>query len=269
MIKTTVSNGQPVTYSPEGGNSPVVTFLHGFCEDSRMWKDFIPSKNTRSWRALTINLPGFGGSGMPEQLSIRKMAEAVKSVWQAENIKKSILVGHSMGGYVGLEVLAGFPEYLLGLSLFHSHPYADAEEVKQRRNRANEFVLKHGSPTFAHQMFNGFFDDAFNDKDSILSLIKHWMESTPPENVAAANTAMKNRKDHCPTLVNAQIPIQFIIGKTDIAVPAGKAVEQTILPKIADIHILENTGHMGMFERKEETFTMINNFVDICTSLQR
>jgi pimeloyl-ACP methyl ester carboxylesterase len=39
-------------------------------------------------------------------------------------------------------------------------------------------------------------------------------------------------------------------------------MEQTHYPKIADIHLLEDVGHMGQFEAPERTLPIIEAFLE-------
>jgi len=49
------------------------------------------------------------------------------------HIRESVVVGHSMGGYVALEMVRSYPERISGLVLISSHIFADTSEKKQSR----------------------------------------------------------------------------------------------------------------------------------------
>jgi pimeloyl-ACP methyl ester carboxylesterase len=53
----------------------------------------------------------------------------------------------------------------------------------------------------------------------------------------------------------------FIIGEEDSAVQLEASLEQASFPDKAVKHILSETGHMGMFEKKEETLKIIQDFL--------
>ncbi len=76
-MKSIQVNNKEVTFYNQGKGIPIV-FLHGFCEDSRMWKDFIElfPKN----QLIKIDLPGFGFSEVDDSISIEKMAVVVDEV---------------------------------------------------------------------------------------------------------------------------------------------------------------------------------------------
>jgi hypothetical protein len=53
------------------------------------------------------------------------------------------------------------------------------------------------------------------------------------------------------------------------AVPYQSSLEMSCLAKVTDLQIMENIGHMGMFEAKEETQQMILNFLLRCIGVGR
>ena len=75
---------------------------------------------------------------------------------------------------------------------------------------------------------------------------------------------MKNRPDRSAVLAAAKCPVLFIIGKKDAAVPADQSLEQTHLPNVSAIHILDKVGHMGMFEATKHTQLYLRKFIAFC-----
>ena len=75
---------------------------------------------------------------------------------------------------------------------------------------------------------------------------------------------MRDRPDQTAVLAQAKIPVLFLIGKKDLAVPVENSLNQTHLPSLSDIHIYEEVGHMGMFENQLGTVNAIKGFVDLC-----
>ena len=60
-----------IHYSTDGSGFPLV-LIHGFCEDSTMWNDFI--SHFSNFQIIRIDLPGLGKSETLDNLSIEKMA---------------------------------------------------------------------------------------------------------------------------------------------------------------------------------------------------
>ena len=53
-----------------------------------------------------------------------------------------------------------------------------------------------------------------------------------------------------------------MIGKHDTAVPFEHSLQQVHLPRIAYIHLLEKSGHMGLWEEKEKTNSALLSFLE-------
>jgi pimeloyl-ACP methyl ester carboxylesterase len=88
-------------------------------------------------RVITIDLLGHGETECLGYVhTMEDNADAVHSVLLELGIRKSILVGHSMGGYVALAFAELYPEYVKGLALLNSTASADSEERKLNRDRA-------------------------------------------------------------------------------------------------------------------------------------
>jgi pimeloyl-ACP methyl ester carboxylesterase len=62
-------------------------------------------------------------------------------------------------------------------------------------------------------------------------------------------------------LKNNKVPVLFVIGTEDVAAPMQDVLQQVHLPEITYIHILENTGHMGMWEATQKVNTAILEFI--------
>lgn len=256
--------GQEMAYHTEGKGTPVV-LLHGFCEDHKIWEEFQNDLREEPCQVIVIDLPGFGASDVVEGITIEGMARRVHALLQELGVGPAVLIGHSMGGYVGLAFARLFPEALLGLGLFHSHPYADEEEKKATRQKSVEFIQRQGHILFVKQLIPGLFADNFARSNSfLLEKLIYRAAKFPSEGIIAAQQAMINRQDETETLRQIQVPVLFIVGKMDSAIPAEKSIAQTHLPAVVSIHILEKAGHMGQFEARKATQRYVRQFVAFC-----
>ncbi|MFT4972857.1 MAG: pimeloyl-ACP methyl ester carboxylesterase [Saprospiraceae bacterium] len=248
-----------IGFSVQGKGRPLV-LLHGFCEDSRMWDDFLTLFTRR--KIVRIDLPGFGESEIQDEPSIEGMATSVKAVLDHLKIDKCVLIGHSMGGYVSLEFAKKYEEQLLGLGMFHSHPYEDSEEKKKDRSKSIDFINRNGHIHYIKQVIPSLFAFDFSKGYQFeVNKMLYNAAQYSPEGIISALEAMQRRADNSAVLEAIDCPVLFIIGKEDTALPMKESLNQTALPNIADIHILPSIGHMGMFEAKRKTAKIIKNFL--------
>lgn len=257
-------NNSKVAYQ-KVGQGQILVLLHGFCEDSTMWADFVPLLS-KKYTILTIDLSGFGDSDLLKNTGIPAMADAALAVLEVEKVESCILIGHSMGGYVGLALAEKKPEILLGLGLLHSHPYKDSHSKTQNRLKTIGFIQRHGIAPFAGHFVRNLFPPDFveHNKQFVEELI-HKTSMHHSDAVIAASHAMIEREDRTAVLTNLACPALFIVGTLDHAIPAEHSFKQLSLPTVSSVHILENVGHMGMFEAPVDTLEIIVDFIDFCT----
>ena len=264
MDKTIVVQSTDLFYRVEGDGYPVV-LLHGFSEDGSIWDQQVNFLQDHV-RVLVPDISGSGKSHYNERLrSMDDYAQIVKTILDKEGIRDCILIGHSMGGYIALAFADKYPELLKGFGLFHSTAFADSEEKKQTRKKGIAFIRDHGSREFVASTLPNLFSDQFkkNHPDTVRKLIEKYAGLNP---AALINyyEAMIARPDRTAVLKKLTVPVLFIMGEEDKAVPMEDTLKQAHLPAIADIYIFKNTGHTGMLENTKESNEVLKHFLDLC-----
>ncbi len=123
-----------IHYTDKGKGTAIV-LLHGFLENSTMWKPFI-SRLSKKNRVITIDLLGHGKTECLGYVhTMEDMAEAVKAVLSKLRLRRVVVIGHSMGGYVALAFVEKYSNNVKGLCLMNSTATADSEEKKINRDR--------------------------------------------------------------------------------------------------------------------------------------
>ncbi|MDX2195974.1 MAG: alpha/beta hydrolase [Cytophagales bacterium] len=253
-----------MVYYQKQGSGTCILLIHGFNETHEIWNEFTSALSDK-YCVITIDLPGFGQSTELPQVTIDILAHEIYQLLTSLKIAKAVVAGHSLGGYVALSLAEQYPHLLQGLVLFHSTAYADTDEKKANRNKANEFISKHGAEPFLKNFYPLLFADAHkdmyvNDMEKLYNIgIK-----TSANVIINTNSAMRDRADKTHVLKNATFPILFIAGKNDNAVLYTHTVAQSIMPKISCLFLIDNCGHMGMIEQKDMTLKMLRCFADIC-----
>ncbi|MEM7109613.1 MAG: alpha/beta hydrolase [Bacteroidota bacterium] len=244
-----------------GSGKPLI-FIHGFCEDHTMWDNFY-QPFTDSHEVILIDLPGFGDSALPKaNFGIVGIANQLAEWMSAEKIGPASLVGHSLGGYVILELVNNHPDLVEAFGLFHSTAFADPPEKRATRNKVIEFVEKNGVEQFA----DSFVPQLFYSKNRkrLAAEIEQAVQTarrTPLESLVGYTQAMRDRVDRTDVLQFFERPILFIAGDQDTSVPLEKSKEQIPLIQTGTTAILKNTGHMGMFEATTESQTLLSNWL--------
>lgn len=250
--------------SDTGGNNPVLVFLHGFLESKEIWPNFVQPLQSQ-FRVILIDLPGHGhNTARRKNYSLEAAATYVRETLQDLNITKCTLVGHSMGGYVAMALAEKYPEILSGIVLFHSSALPDTDEKKEGRNKTIGFIQQHGVAKFMDTFVAPLFYEGNREKQAAtIASLTETGKKIAPEAVTGALAGMRDRADRTGVLRQADFPFLFISGKQDQAVTLEQTLAQCHLPKLAYTLFLDQTGHMGMFERPAETLAAIRNFAQL------
>jgi pimeloyl-ACP methyl ester carboxylesterase len=251
------------------GEGPVVVLLHGVPFDGSLWKNQFNA--FPDYKIIIPDLPGSGRSELIEDMSMEGMAECVKDIIVHETASlyfKSgephsvIVIGHSMGGYITLALAEKHPELLNGFGLFHSTAYADPEERKEGRKKTIQIIREKGITEWAKTSLPNLFGPLAKEENT--AMIDEQITNAcnfSPEAVVNYQTAMMKRPDRTNLLKNATVPVLFILGKYDTAVPLKDGMEQCSLADLSYIHVLENAGHVGMMEEAIETNTILEDYI--------
>lgn len=246
------------------GKGNTIVLLHGFTESMSIWNHF-SEELSKTHQVVCIDLPGHGNSDCVDEIhSMELMADCVKAVLDHLNIQKSVMIGHSMGGYVTLSFAEKFPENLFGMGLFHSSALPDTAEGKANRIKVVEFI-KTNHIGFIMQFIPDLFAPEHRErlKSEIKELVEEGSKMTT-ESIIASQLGMRDRKDKCEILKKLKVPVLFIAGKQDTRVPFDKVIEQIALPKDCVAVLLEEVAHMGYLEAREKTLYAVRTFADGC-----
>ena len=225
-----------------------LVFLHGFGEDERVWADFLPF-HTWSFPAIC---PSY--ATWDDCPTLADYARKIVSSLPSDS--HFILVGHSMGGYIALEIAAQFPEKVIKVVMLHSTFVADSEEKKINRDRTAELVAKKGTGFFIGPFLSNLFASVSPD---LISTLAERYKSLSASGLIAATLAMRDRKDFTSFVQETAIPFLFILGAED-ALIAPDSITRFIKKSVV---ILPNVGHQGTYEAPEAVAEAINQFVNV------
>lgn len=251
----------PALHFRERGKGAPVILIHGFPFNQNIWNDFA-EKLARDFRVITIDLPGFGESAqLAGQFSIDDVGQQVTSWIKETGLQGSVLIGHSLGGYVALSVAAAEPSYISGLALFHSTALPDSEEKKQSRNKVLEFIASNGVSAFT----SNFITPLFADPNSpTVAWVRSIATEASREAVTGYTVAMRDRKDRTTALKAFPGPVLFVTGEKDPGITVESIEKQATLCRSPHVYVLTQVAHMGMFEDEKRCLEIFRKFVGEC-----
>lgn len=247
-----------ISYSDIGKGSTVV-LLHGFLENKTMWKDLAPNLSKKN-RVLSIDLLGHGETECLGYVhSMEENAEIVKAVLSHLKIRKAVIIGHSMGGYVALAFAEMFPITIKGLVLLNSTAKKDSHERKINRDRAIKAVKQNYINFVRMSIANLFSENKRDQLKNEIENVKLEALKTPLQGIVASLEGMKIRKDRQFILKETDFSKLLILGKNDGVLLYKDHFSQIIDTNTELISFPE--GHMSHIENKDELEKVIDNFL--------
>lgn len=240
------------------GKGETLILLHGFLENSQMWSNLLPFLE-HHFTVISIDLFGHGKSESVGYIhTMQEMAKGVEAIIRQEKIKKAHVLGHSMGGYVALEIVAQFPALATSLVLLNSSPLADTEQRMIERNRAIKAVKIYPQAFIRMAVKNLFLPELHETLKTTIDEAVEQAKTCSQKSVIATLEGLKARKNHQQTLTDFKGKKLLIAGKKDTIVPYPKlkpAAKHTETPLVS-----LNGGHMTHIEFPDELKLILENF---------
>jgi pimeloyl-ACP methyl ester carboxylesterase len=257
-LKQIIYKNTKISFTDQGKGTAVV-LLHGFLENKTMWDKYV-STLSKNQRIITIDLLGHGETECLGYVhTMEDQADMIFAVLISLRIRKIVLVGHSMGGYVALAFAELYPDNVKGLFLLNSTSRADSDERKINRDRAIKAVKQNYTNFVRISITNLFSEDNREVFAKEIEKVKLEALKTPLQGIVASLEGMKIRKDREVLLHFAPYPIQLVLGKKDgvliyletIDQIEGTKVELTTFPD----------GHMSHIENEKELKIVLLEFL--------
>ncbi len=246
----------------ETGRGTAIVLLHGFLENSTMWNFFV-AEYAKKYRVITIDLLGHGETGCLGYVhTMEDMADAVQAVLTELRIRKAILMGHSMGGYVALAFAELYADVVKGVVLQNSSSRADSDDRKANRDRAIAAVKQNYTAFVRMSIANLFSEDNREKFAAEIEDLKEQAVQTPVQGIVAALEGMKIRKDREVLLHFAPYPVLLVLGEKDQSLVYAEHADQvndTSAKLVTYPH-----GHMSHIESREPLLKATLDFFKKC-----
>lgn len=244
------------------GKGTTIVLLHGFLENASMWNE-IASELSKRNRVVTIDLLGHGSSDCLGYVHFMELfAEVLEAVLKQLRIRRLILIGHSLGGYVALSFAERNPQKVKGLCLMNSTSHEDSYERKQLRDRANVMIQKNFT-NLVRMSFTNLFSETSRKKyvDQINRALNEALQ-TSVQGYIAGQEGMKLRPNRNHVLAENNFKKMIIIGKKDPVLEVQKLTEEA--ENTNSKRIVFPDGHMSHIENTEALISVLKDFTRSC-----
>ncbi|HEY7350945.1 MAG TPA: alpha/beta hydrolase [Ktedonobacterales bacterium] len=253
-IERTITVRGIETHLFEGGSptAPPLLYLHG-TSLGNLWLEY-HQRLAQRFHLIAPDIPGFGLTPRPDWM--RDMSDYIlyfRDLLDTLELKQAIFVGHSLGGWMAVEVAIWFPEHVSKLVLSNAagirvkgSPTANLFAMNPQELFATVFDdPSAGAPLIPAEMNFDYIIDQFRQRTTLASLA--WNPHYDPK------LERRLERVQCPTLI--------LWGETDRLIPAAYGERyQQLIPE-AKLITLRGTGHMPMFEKPAEWSEQITTFL--------
>jgi pimeloyl-ACP methyl ester carboxylesterase len=246
-----------------GSGEPALLFLHYWGGSARTWSA-VTAQLSKNFRCIAYDQRGWGQSDAPAQgYAIRDLAEDARHIIEALDLRRYILVGHSMGGkvaqYLASQRLSGL-EALILVAPATPTPQNIPEPARQAQLHAYD-NHKNATETIA---FLTAFPPSDSQREQILS-----------DNFAAVTQQAKLAwptsiayEDISGAVGNIAVPTLILAGDQDRQDPLEQH-QREVLPRIpgARLQVIYNCGHLIPIDQPHQLADAIQAFVSALPNL--
>lgn len=219
--------------------------LHGFGTSGGVWQRVAGALGRG--RALCPDLPGFGAAAGHSGTTVAQMADHVQAGIEAAAPRRFVLVGHSMGAKVAVELAARAPLGLAGLALVAPSP--PGGEPMTAQNRA-DLSAAWNDPRRLQALYRRITRRPLADAD-LQALVRDGQRASRAAWIAWPESG--SREDLTLRAQAVGVPTLVLASRDDPAITFG-TVQQAVLPLFAGaaLETLSGVGHLSPLEAPQE-----------------
>ncbi len=236
-------------YVDDTGSGQVpILFVHSYAGTSAHWRAQLAHLRARR-RAVAMDLRGHGHSDPPASgdYTVPALAQDIAAVADALEMKRFVLVGHSMGGAAASAYVEKFPKRVAGLVLVGSPGKAAPEQRKQVMDS-----LKADYGKVMAQYWDSLLEGA---QPGVRETLEAGMRNTGQEESLAMIGAIFDY-DPLPALTHYQGPKLII----DSAHGDGPAALHNQMPDVAR-KVITGTSHWPHMDKPQEFNRLLDEFL--------
>jgi 3-oxoadipate enol-lactonase len=239
--------GATLAMTDTGTGEPALVFLHYWGGSSRTW-DMVVARLGRETRCTAIDQRGWGRSVVGDgRYDLNTMADDVQSVAAQLQLRRYVLVGHSMGGKVAQIVAARRLSGLVGLVLVAPAPPTPMPVPEaQRSAMLASYETREGALQALSVLAGPSLSEALREQ-----VIADTLRGAPEAKRAWTERGMT--EDVSAGLAGVSVPVSVVVGDRD-QVEHEAALRQVISPLLpqATFTTLAGIGHLSPLEAPEE-----------------
>lgn len=244
------------------GDGDPVLFVHGFPLDRTLWRQ--TAGTLTGWRRVAPDLRGFGLSGATEQpADMAAYAHDLAALLEALGIERAVVCGLSMGGYVAFELWRHHRDRVRALVLMSTRAAPDDGAQRERRDALIARVRRDGSTAMADELLPKLLAPiTLSTQPQVVDRLRRMAAASPPEGLAQALAAMRDREDARPLLETITVPTLVVAGAEDGLIPPAETRALAAAIRNAHLAMIPDAGHLPPLEQPINTSRVVGEFLE-------
>jgi pimeloyl-ACP methyl ester carboxylesterase len=262
LKKQRLSSGVEIAYYDSGAGTPIV-FLHSFGHNKTLWFPQLTHFLEQGYRVVAPDMPGHGDSPFdPSHHTVDAIAESFIELCDKLGLRRAIVAGISMGGYVALRMWARRPGFIAGLVLSNTKAERDSEEILARRRTQIANLRERGLAAFIETGApRRLSPKTLEQRPWVLDSIKMMNFTVSADANAATLEAMAAKEDDTATLATIDVPTLITSGSDDAFIPKTSAGLLKDGIRHSRLHVIPDTGHVSNLENPAEYNRVMDEFL--------
>jgi 3-oxoadipate enol-lactonase len=242
-------NGLRLAYGDRGReHERVLLLVHGFPLDRRLWTAQVGAFATMT-RVITPDLRGHGKSEIvPGPFTMEQHADDLAALLDHLKIRRAVVAGLSMGGYVAFAFWRRYSARIQGLILADTRAELDSVSARGGRDAAIARVQQIGAAAYADEMLPRLLAPTSQADVKIVGAARKMMAEQPVEGIIGALGGLRDRVDSRATLPTIAVPTLVIAGEADTITPPADAQAMAADIPGARLVVIPKAGHLSPLE---------------------
>lgn len=241
-------------------NETALILLHPFPYDGRAWDPILPFLGNYS--VVCPDMPGCGFSVTWDDARFEPVADDLVYALRDAGIKKVVVAGESMGGYLALTILERHPEFVAGIALIDTKMNAEVESAKMARFDLAKRALEMGAKVVADSWQGVLGNYTKTHCPQVVQIAKTHLMGARAEGIAWCSYAIANRADREVVLANYSGPVLIVRGEEDTLCDVEQFMRMQAVSKQVKAVQIERCGHIPQFEAPAQLAGLLNEIYE-------
>lgn len=247
-----------------GAGQPVI-FLPGFTTPGEIWDPTIEVMD-KPFKSYQFTYAGFAGVPAIELPWYQTLSDQITAYMEKEDIKEAILIGHSMGGMLAIDLASAAPDRIEKMILVDAlpcireviMPQYSADQIQYESPYSQQMIAMNDS---AMRVTAGYMAQGMTNTPSKFGTLINWIMQSDRETYVYGYTDLLklDLRDKLKNIKTSTLILSADFPSKDEALKTVEGQFENLKNK--EIRIAQNSKHFIMFDQPEWFYDQVNSFL--------